>query len=51
MAQIADSLGAALGADVEVSPKGGKGYRVQLAFDSVDEALDLARRLSVRAAA
>jgi ParB family chromosome partitioning protein len=47
---IADALGEALGADVEVTPVG-RGYRAQLTFDSVDEALDMARRLRVRAAA
>jgi ParB family transcriptional regulator, chromosome partitioning protein len=48
--QIADALGEALGADVDVSPAG-RGYRAQLTFDSLDQALDLARRLRVRAAA
>ena len=51
IAQIADALEEALGADVEVAPGRGSGYRAQLTFDSVDEALDLARRLRVRAAA
>jgi ParB family transcriptional regulator, chromosome partitioning protein len=49
--QISDSLGSALGCEVEVSPGRGHGYRVQLSFDSLDEALELARRLQVRAAA
>jgi ParB family chromosome partitioning protein len=49
--QIADALGAALGADVEVSPAPGGCYRAQLSFDSLDEALALARRLGIRAAA
>jgi ParB family transcriptional regulator, chromosome partitioning protein len=48
---IEDSLGAALGAEVEVSPASGGRYRAQLEFDSVDDALAFARRLSVRAAA
>ena len=47
---IADTLGAALGCDVDVSAAG-DGYRAQLSFDSVEDALDLARRLRVHAAA
>ena len=43
--QIADRLGAALGADVKV--KGGaRGYTAQITFSSLDEALELADRLS-----
>ncbi len=49
--QIADTLGEAFGTDLEVRPGRGHGYRVQLSFESLDEALDLARRLRVRAAA
>jgi ParB family chromosome partitioning protein len=49
--RIADSLGAALGAEVDVRPGPGGGYRVGLSFDSLEEALDFARRLRVRAAA
>jgi ParB family chromosome partitioning protein len=49
--RIADALGAALGRDVEVAPGSGSGYRVQLNFDSPDEALALARRLQLRRAA
>jgi ParB family chromosome partitioning protein len=48
---IEDSLGTALGAEVEVSPAAGGRYRAQLEFDSVDDALAFARRLNVRAAA
>ena len=48
--QIADSLGAALGCDVTVSPAG-HGYSAQLTFADLDEALALARRLRVRSAA
>jgi hypothetical protein len=45
-------LGGALGRELEVVPvAGGTGYRVALTFESVDEALDLARRLSVRSVA
>ncbi len=43
--QIADVLGSALGADLKVRPVA-RGFRVELTFDSVDEALDLARRLN-----
>jgi len=49
--RISDSLGTALGRDVDVAPARGTGYRVQLTFDSLDDALDLARRLQVRAVA
>jgi ParB family chromosome partitioning protein len=50
VAQLSDVFGSAVGSDVEVTPAGG-GYRVQLSFDSLDEALALARRLGVRAVA
>lgn len=46
---ISDALGAALGRDVDVSPTKASGYRVQLSFESLDDALDTARRLRVRA--
>ena len=46
---ISDALGAALGRDVDVVPAKGAGYRVQLSFESLDDALDVARRLRVRA--
>jgi ParB family transcriptional regulator, chromosome partitioning protein len=49
-AQIADALGAALGADVRVRPRG-TGFKVEVAFASADEALALARRLRPRAVA
>jgi ParB family transcriptional regulator, chromosome partitioning protein len=49
--QIADSFGAALGHEVEVTPATGAGYRVELCFESVDAALELARRLRPRAVA
>ncbi|ADB54342.1 ParB/RepB/Spo0J family partition protein [Conexibacter woesei] len=48
--QLSDVFGSAFGTDVEVSAKG-PGYRVLLEFDSLDDALDLARRLGVRAVA
>jgi ParB family transcriptional regulator, chromosome partitioning protein len=46
---IADALGAALGREIDVAPAKGTGYRVQIGFESLDEALDVARRLRVRA--
>ena len=46
---ISDALAAALGRDVDVSPTKASGYRVQLSFESLDDALDTARRLRVRA--
>jgi ParB family chromosome partitioning protein len=51
MEQIGDSFTAALGHDVAVTPAKGAGYRVELSFESVDEALELARRLRPRAVA
>jgi ParB family chromosome partitioning protein len=45
--RIADSLGAALGATVDVAPAG-HGYRATVSFSSVEEALELARRIGVR---
>jgi ParB family transcriptional regulator, chromosome partitioning protein len=48
---ISDALGAALGRDVDVTPAKAAGYRVQVTFDSLDEALDVARRLRLRAVA
>lgn len=49
--RIQDTLGHALGREVAVAPDKASGYRVQLTFESLDEALDLARRLGVRPAA
>ena len=49
--QIGDSFSTALGHDVAVAPAKGAGYRVELSFESVDEALELARRLRPRAVA
>lgn len=46
---IADALGAALGREVDVTPTKASGYRVHFSFESLDEALDVARRLRVRA--
>jgi ParB family chromosome partitioning protein len=47
-AEIADTLGAALGRDVRVRPHG-DGYRAELDLASLDEAVELARRLRPRA--
>jgi ParB family transcriptional regulator, chromosome partitioning protein len=49
-ARISDALGAVLGTEVRVRPRGA-GYKVELAFADVDEALALARRLRPRAVA
>ena len=42
--RLGDALGRALGSEVRVSPQG-KGYRVTLAFQSLDDAMALAERL------
>jgi ParB family transcriptional regulator, chromosome partitioning protein len=49
MELISDALGAAIGRDVDVTPAKAGGYRVQMSFESLDDALDVARRLRVRA--
>jgi len=49
-ALLGEAFGRALGADVRVTPAA-RGYRVQLAFESLEEALEVAERLGVRAAA
>jgi hypothetical protein len=48
--QISDALSEALGSDVNVRPAG-LGYTVKLSFASLDDALDMARRLRLRRAA
>jgi ParB family transcriptional regulator, chromosome partitioning protein len=48
--RLSDAFGAALGTDVQVAPHG-DGYRLQLAFDSLEDALQLAQRLALRAPA
>ncbi len=45
IAQIADSLGSALGLDVDVTVTATGDYRVHLSFESADDALALASRL------
>ena len=47
--EIAEALGAALGAEVSVRATRDGGYRAELSFGSVDEAIELARRLRPRA--
>jgi ParB family chromosome partitioning protein len=49
--QISNAIGTALGREIDVAPARGTGYRVQITFESVDEALELGRRLQVPAAA
>jgi ParB family transcriptional regulator, chromosome partitioning protein len=44
--RLGEAFGRALGADVLVTPKA-NGYRVQLAFSSLDEGLEVAARLGV----
>jgi ParB family chromosome partitioning protein len=48
--EIADAFSGALGTDVRVRPRG-TGYKVELAFETADEALDLAARVRPAAAA
>jgi ParB family transcriptional regulator, chromosome partitioning protein len=50
IAEIGDTFEAALGREVRVSASGA-GFRAQLTFESADEALELARRLKLRAPA
>jgi ParB family transcriptional regulator, chromosome partitioning protein len=47
-AEIAETLSSALGTEVRVRPHG-DGYRAELDLSSVDQALDLARHMRVRA--
>jgi ParB family chromosome partitioning protein len=49
-AEIAEALGEALGSDVRVRPRG-TGYKVELAFENADDAMALAHRVRLRAAA
>ncbi len=50
VAEIAEALGAALGSDVRVRPRG-TGYKVEIAFESAGEAIALAERVQPRAPA
>jgi ParB family chromosome partitioning protein len=49
--EIADALASVLGADVQVRPARGGGYRAELRFETLEEALELTRRLRPRAVA
>jgi ParB family transcriptional regulator, chromosome partitioning protein len=49
--EIADALGAALGAEVRVKAVGGGGYRAEMTFATPEEALELARRVQPRTVA
>jgi len=49
--EIAEALGWALGATLQVKPTRDGGYRVELSFATPEEALELARRLRPRAVA
>src|SRR5215204_4001689 len=44
--RLGDAFAGALGVDVKITPRG-DGYRVQFAFDTLDEALEAAERLGV----
>jgi ParB family chromosome partitioning protein len=46
--RISDALGTALGREIEVTAAPRGEYRVKLSFGSLEEALDLARRLGVK---
>ena len=48
--RLSDAFETAFGTQVQVAPQG-DGYRLQLAFDSLDDALELAQRLGARAPA
>jgi ParB family transcriptional regulator, chromosome partitioning protein len=45
--QLSDAFAAAFGTEVKVAPQG-DGYRLQLGFESLEEALELVQRLGVR---
>ena len=49
--EIADALGGALGAEVSVRAARDGGFRAELSFATLDEAIELARRLRPRAVA
>ena len=48
--RLGEAFGRALGVDVKITPRA-EGYRVQFAFDSLDEALEAAERLGLTAPA
>ena len=49
--QIEDTLASLFGREVDVAPARDGAYRVQLTVDSLEDALELSRRLRIRAAA
>lgn len=49
--EIADALAGALGAEVQVKATRSGGYRAQVSFATIEEAMELARRLRPRAVA
>jgi ParB family transcriptional regulator, chromosome partitioning protein len=49
--QIADTLASLFGREVEVVPAQNETFRVQLTVDSLDDAVELTRRLRIRSAA
>ena len=49
--QIENTVASLLGREVDVAPSREGGYRVQLVVDSLEDVLELARRLRIRAAA
>ncbi len=49
--RIGDEFSALLGREIEVTALGSGGYRAHLSFDSLDDALELVRRLAMQAAA
>lgn len=50
IAELADAFGTAFGGDVHVTPHG-TGYRLQIAVESLEDGLELAHRLGLRAPA
>jgi hypothetical protein len=49
--QIADTLVPLFGREVDVAPAKDQTFRVQLTVESLDDALELVRRLRIRSAA
>ncbi len=49
--RIAEDLGALVGREIDVTALGAGGYRAHLTFDSLDDALEMIRRLTLHAAA
>jgi ParB family chromosome partitioning protein len=49
--RIADVLESVLGREISVTPSRGTGFRAQIAIESLEDALELARRLRVRSVA